>query len=228
MSVPSSVLNAFARESDKLQRLERYVRETIQPWCNDRGYPFKGRLKSLESLSEKIETGRFEKWSVLDDLYGCTIVIPTAAHEAGVLTFLRSAFEEIELRLRNSTQKAPDVFRFDSSRYIGKVRNQPGLELVSDISETYFEVQIPTAFEYAWSVVTHDLVYKGDAFDWRKERLAAQIKASVEQIELLISGFSFNVENMAASRHDESDAKQYIVEAFRGMINEVISATNAR
>lgn len=148
--------------------------------------------------------------------------MPTATDEARVLEFLAGAFETVQLRRRNSTQKAPDVFRFDSTRFVGKIEYTPGLDLPDGVTSVNFEVQIPTAFEYAWSVVTHDLVYKSDDFDWRKQRLAALLKASVEQSELLIAGFQSNVEIAPKSPHPESDTKQEIVEQFR---NLVISGT---
>jgi hypothetical protein len=95
-----------------------------------------------------------------------------------------------------------------------------GLPLPQELGLIKFEVQLPTAFEYAWSVVTHDLVYKTDDFDWRKARMAALLKAAVEQIELLISGFSANVGIIPQSSHPESDAKHEAVQAFKSLIEE--------
>ncbi|MFD5016726.1 hypothetical protein [Streptomyces chartreusis] len=219
MAIPSRTLNAFRRVEPILDTVDRYVSSTLRPWCDGQGYPFKGRKKELASLSEKLESGRYDRWSQIDDLYACTIVVPTAQHEDQILDFLAQAFQEVEVRKRNSTQKAPDVFRFDSTRFVGKIQNIPGLDLPEEASQIQFEVQIPTAFEYAWAVVTHDLVYKTNDFDWRKQRLAALLKASVEQSELLISGFQANVEVVPQSPHPESEAKQQIVEIFRTLIN---------
>jgi ppGpp synthetase/RelA/SpoT-type nucleotidyltranferase len=52
-----------------------------------------------------------------------------------------------------------------------------------------FEVQIKSAFDHAWSTATHDLTYKAQQIDWRRLRLAAQIKAIVEQLDVAILGF---------------------------------------
>ncbi|WP_406138252.1 hypothetical protein [Streptomyces sp. NBC_01089] len=198
--------------------MERHVSGTLRPYCDQRGYPYKGRKKQLVSLSEKLESGRYSRWSEVDDLYACTVVVPTAAHEDSVLGFLSDAFEEVEVRRRNSTQKAPDVFRFDSTRYIGRIESNPGLDLPEGVQNIQFEVQIPTAFEYAWAVVTHDLVYKSENFDWREQRLASLLKASVEQSELLIAGFQSNVSIVPKSAHPDSDAKNQIVDIFRGLV----------
>lgn len=220
MAVPSRLLNAYSQILADLDAVERYVAQTLRPWCDDRGYPFKGRKKTIESLSEKLESGRYNAWSDIDDLYACTVVVPTSTHEDAVLEFLSSVFTEVETRKRNSTNKQADIFRFDSTRFIGRMTWNPGLDLPEGVEAIQFEVQIPTAFEYAWAVVTHDLVYKADDFDWRKARLAALLKASVEQSELLIAGFEANVETIPKSPHPESDAKREVVHIFKMLIND--------
>ncbi|CAL9582328.1 hypothetical protein SUDANB176_05063 [Streptomyces sp. enrichment culture] len=220
MGVPSRILNHYSSEERNVEAVARLVSQTLRPWCDRKGFPFKGRRKSLQSLSEKLESGRYSKWSELDDLYACTIVLPTPQHEEATLEFLSQAFTPVQVRRRNSTKKAPDVFRFDSTRFIGTVRVGEGLPLPQELGLIKFEVQLPTAFEYAWSVVTHDLVYKTDDFDWRKARMAALLKAAVEQIELLISGFSANVGIIPQSSHPESDAKHEAVQAFKSLIEE--------
>jgi hypothetical protein len=157
---------------------------------------------------------------VVPTLYACTIVVPTATHETSVLDFLQKAFNLIELRLRNSTRKPPETFRFDCTRFIGVIREVPGLGLVPGAASIKFEVQIPSAFEHAWSFVTHDLVYKSSDVDWRKARLGAQLKAAVEQIELIIAGFESNLDFVSQSSYPETDAKQRIISRFQQLISE--------
>jgi ppGpp synthetase/RelA/SpoT-type nucleotidyltranferase len=215
MAVPSSVEEAYRRIEPALTALARYVRSTLRPWCDERDYLYQDRVKRLDSLAEKLETGRYERWSELDDLFACTIVIPTPTHEAAVIAFLEKAFQATELRRRNSTMKAPEVFRFDSTRFIGRVNIMGLSELPPGAEEIRFEIQIPTVFEHAWSVVTHDLAYKADDADWRRARLAAQLKAAVEQIELVIAGFEGNIDFVAQSAYPEVDARQRVVETFK-------------
>lgn len=147
-------------------------------------------------------------------------MVPTAAREDMVLVYLRRIFDEVELRRRNSTKKAPEIFRFDSTRFIGKLRITDGLELPPGVSSVRFEVQVPSAFEHAWVVVTHDLVYKSPDMDWRKARLAAQLKAGVEQIELIIAGFEANLDFVAQSSYPETDAKQGIIDTFQNLMSD--------
>lgn len=220
MPAPSRLEEVYSQAHPAIQAVGQYVASTIRPWCDSEGYLFSGRFKTIGSLAEKIESGRYESWSKLDDLYACRVVVPTPTHEPNVVGFLRTVFDEVELRARNSTQKAPDVFRFDSTRFIGRLRLTEGLDLPPGASAVLFEVQIPSAFEYAWAVVTHDLVYKAEDMDWRKARLAAQLKAAVEQIELIIAGFQANLDFVAQSSYPEIQAKQDLIDAFQAMMVE--------
>lgn len=219
MAVPTRVAEAFRESEEAVRAVERHAGDAIRIYCEDKGYLFSGRRKSLTSLAEKLESGRFEAWSEIDDLYACTIVVPTSSHELNVFQYLEAAFEKIEFRERNTTQKAPETFRFDASRFIGRIRNEVGQTLVPGASGISFEVQLLTAFEYAWQVATHDLVYKSDRIDWQRARLASQLKAAVEQIEMIIDGFESAVPNIPTSPHPETEAKIQVIETFQRLID---------
>ena len=163
----------------------------ISKFCEIHGYAFSSRIKTIESLAEKIETGRFKNWSNLDDLFACTIIIPTLLHEEEVTKFCKDIFQIERTTKRGQNRKSPDTFTFDSTRIYAKLRRSEDInnsELLN-IYHITFEIQIKSAFEHAWSVSNHDLVYKNDEIDWKKLRLAAQNKANVEQLDTLILAF---------------------------------------
>jgi hypothetical protein len=58
-----------------------------------------------------------------------------------------------------------------------------------NVTSIPFEVQVRSAFDHAWSVSTHALTYKSDVVDWKRQRVAAQIKAAVEQLDMLLLAF---------------------------------------
>ena len=180
--IPASVLQKHKYMRPYLDTLEQHVRDVVAGYCDRKGYAYAGRAKSSESLAEKIETGRFAKWSDLDDLFACTIVIPALTDEPEVLEFLKGAFMEARLRRRGSTRKDPAVFRFDTTRFIGRLRPSD-IDRNPVLTATSFEVQVRTAFEHAWSVTTHALTYKADQVDWRHQRLAAQLRSAIEQLD---------------------------------------------
>lgn len=212
MPEAEGIRQAFDRVQPLLADIQRYVRETLEPYCRSRKYIFFDRTKDLGSLSEKLESGRYSSWSDLDDLYACTIVVPVSAHEDGVLRKLDTSFDRYRIRSRSEAKKAPDVFRFDGVRWYGRIRPEAATLRQPGVGDVIFEVQVVTAFEYAWITVTHDLVYKADNADWQKDRLAAQLKAAVEQIEVIIAAFDTAAVAVLESPWPESEAKKAIIE----------------
>jgi hypothetical protein len=83
-----------------------------------------------------------------------------------------------------------------------------------------FEVQIRSAFEHAWSVTTHALAYKADGIDWKRLRLAAQLKATVEQLDALVTGFDAIAEELAEHTWPDVAAMQHIEKTFRDLFSD--------
>ena len=198
----------FSELEPYLPTVSRIVRETLVSFADPLGYAVVARTKTLESLSEKIETGRYSSWSSIDDLVAFTVVIPKIADEANVLQFLRNAFVEINLARRGTTKKQPDVFRFECTRFVGKLNRPEGIPPTEPAYGIVFEIQIRTAFEHAWSVTTHDLTYKNKQVSWERLRLAAQLKASIEQLDMLVAGFEDNARFIPGNPSPEIDARE--------------------
>ncbi|MDZ8033011.1 hypothetical protein [Nostoc sp. DedSLP04] len=191
MIYPSILERKYNEYSPFVKRVSDKVKSTLINFCESQGYAFTSRIKSVESLAEKIETGRFKKWSDLDDLFACTVIIPTLSHEEEVIQFCKNTFKVTHKVKRGQNRKAPDIFRFDSTRIYANLKKDNAINVDNELSiyNIIFEIQIKSAFEHAWSVSTHDLVYKSSEIDWKRLRLAAQIKANVEQLDTLILAF---------------------------------------
>jgi len=209
MIIAPSIKQEFERKYPFIEFLYNNVRVTLFNYCSNHGFAFTDRIKTIDSLSEKIETGRFKKWSDIDDFYACTIIIPNLNEEAKVLHFLKSTFNQVTLKKRGSSFKAPDVFRFDSTRFIATLK-QSGA--TSEISKINFEIQIKTAFEHAWSVSTHSLVYKTNEIDWKLLRIAAQLKSSVEQLDMIVSGAKQLNSHISEYNWPEVNIKKFILD----------------
>lgn len=185
MIVPAAVVRRHNQSQKYIQDFGAKIKERLLIYCEKQGYAFLWRIKELDSISEKIETGRYSKWSEIEDLFACSIIIPSLKHEEKVLEFLKVEYPLVKLTLRNSKKKAPDVFRFDSTRYISTMNFPDG-------SFQYFEVQIRTVFEHAWITTTHDLVYKNNILDWKRLRLASEMKANIELLDNIVMSFEEN------------------------------------
>lgn len=215
MIVPGVVARRYALQRDYVIEVSGRVKDIISRYAEDQRFPFVGRIKGIESLTEKLECGRYGRWREIDDLYACVVVMPTLHPEPDILGFLQERFEPVLIRRRGSTLKDPSVFRFDATRFVGRLRTDERLPEDSPLRSIRFEVQLRSAFEHAWSAATHHLAYKADQIDWRRLRLAAQLKASVEQLDQVLVGFDEAADRVAEHRWPEIDAKKLIEGFFR-------------
>src|SRR5690242_4916887 len=141
MITSAQILNKYRSVEPYLEIIQKRVRDSLLVLCEEEGYALvAARIKTLESVSEKVETGRFEGWAKLDDLVAATIVVPTLAQERRAVEFLQESFDQTVIRPRAGTLKAPDVFRFDCTRFIGHLRT-PDENARSPIHDIRFEVQ---------------------------------------------------------------------------------------
>lgn len=220
MIVPADIARKHKLSQPHVAFVAERVRDRVRAFCEERGFAYAGRTKDLESLAEKIESGRFQSWSDLDDVFACTIIIPTLSDEEAVLEFLRGQFAASAIRHRSEAQKDPSVFRFDATRFVGTLRPSPGADPTPETSQIRFEVQIRSAFEHAWSVTTHALSYKSDRVDWRRLRVAAQLKAAVEQLDGLVAGYENATNIIVEQRWPEIAAKKRIEETLRSRFDD--------
>src|SRR5207302_5642585 len=110
----------------QVRALAQEVRETILTFCEQNGFAFLARIKTVESLADKIEGGRYANWESLDDLFGCTIITPTLNEEAKVEAFCNSIFVLQFARRRGAPEKSFEVFRFDATRLYYKLKPTMG------------------------------------------------------------------------------------------------------
>lgn len=188
MKIPQEIRSAYEQEKVRYIRLRDEVRGFLGPKVEEFGWFYRGRVKDLESFALKVETGRVEEPSNMEDFFGCTIVVPNAAKilaaEQLVLEWYNFAYRRP--RFDDTTHKASHSFEFDDLRLYVRQR-----EIFSgrneDLKDLLFEVQIKTFLQHAWSVATHDLIYKGDVVSWPLERIAYQVKAMLEHAEFTIA-----------------------------------------
>jgi ppGpp synthetase/RelA/SpoT-type nucleotidyltranferase len=221
MYVSSKLRDRFDAATSHVQAVAGEVRDTLLNLCENRGYAFQYRTKTLDSLAEKIESGRYRGWWDIDDLFGCTVIVPTLDHEPLVEEFCNTAFLLHVARRRGATDKAADVFRFDATRLYYRLRPPP--DLADTNIEKYrllFEIQIKSAFDHAWATATHDLTYKSNSIDWRRLRLAAQMKAVVEQLDAAVLSFEQMAPFIAENPDRRLKIKKEINDHFARAITE--------
>lgn len=210
----SAIKQKYDFQQPYVKKLGELVNQTLMPFCEGNNYAYTYRYKSLNSLSEKIETGRYTTWESLEDLFAASIIIPDLNDEGNVVDFLSKVFEKEQLKKRGSSYKSSDVFRFDTTRFIGKLRPLKGFNQ-NQINKINFEIQIRTAFEHAWSVTSHSLTYKTDNIDWKILRLSAQLKASIEQLDMIVMGSKEIHKHITLHKWPELEYKINLLKFFK-------------
>ena len=186
MKIPTSIRTLHDELSENYSRLLVKVDEKISNF-KAKGWHYESRIKESESFALKIETGRCLDPKNMEDFFGCTLVVENLNAVAKAENLIKSLFELYERRPDSSTAttKPSDSFRFDDLRLYVKWRDDKDSK-PTGLEGMPFEVQIKTFLQHAWSIATHDLIYKSDEKEWSKERIAFQVKAMLEHAETSI------------------------------------------
>ncbi|MEB5888779.1 hypothetical protein [Enterobacter roggenkampii] len=189
MKIPLSIKELYA---SKVQLFEA-LKESVDTWVEgekESKWHYESRVKELESFALKFETGRFDSASIFDDFFGGMIVVPTHSEITKVENMLREKFTLVSKKPSDKSfaTYSPEHFVFDDLRLYLRFDKEKFLSpKVEVLDQLVFEVQIKTFLQHAWALSTHDLVYKSENISWSKHRVAYQVKAMLENIELSIS-----------------------------------------
>jgi ppGpp synthetase/RelA/SpoT-type nucleotidyltranferase len=188
MKVVKQLREIHQEAEEKFKRLATEVRETLKPKAEEYDWFFLCRIKTLESFALKVETGRVPDPLNMEDFFACTIIVPTFHQIEDAERLVKSLYDDHVRRptCDGATSKASYSFVFDDLRLYVRRRSQKSGKY-EDLTGLVFEVQIKTILQYAWSVATHDLIYKTDTVSWPRERIAYQVKAMLEHAEVAIA-----------------------------------------
>lgn len=172
------------------------------------------RTKQLESFALKLETGRVADPSRLEDFFACTLVVENLDQVKKAQSIIEENFTIKIQRPQDAaiTHKEPSSFQFDDLRLYVTLKTTDYMP-AEPLSEILFEIQVKTFLQHAWTLATHDLIYKADEINWSKERIAYQIKAMLEQAEVVISGVQnlMNVPEVVKENKETTEQKEILV-----------------
>ena len=188
MKIEQSVRLAHAELTDTYDKVQTQVSDLLEKTCAINRWYFEDRSKGQESYALKIYSGDADGY-LIEDFYACTIVVPNLRDVDAAKDLVATLFEVKETRPAEIIKSRPTDFNFDGLRIYCTLRTK------NNLNDFKFEVQIKTFLEHGWAQAAHDFSYKGDSISWAKERLAAQLKAILDNVDLSI----FEMETIAKS-----------------------------
>jgi hypothetical protein len=218
MKIPASIRSLYADQQESRDRLKDLVDCLLRPRLRD-GWHYESRVKTAESFTLKVESGRVQDLSAVEDFFAATIVVRNGLEIAEAEKIVIELFAGHERRppLDTETHKAPDQFPFDDLRHYVRWKDDPTIP-PSGLDGVLFEIQIKTFLQHAWSIATHDLIYKSDDANWGKMRIAFQIKAMLEHAEISIqeAGRLSECDSLA-----KSDARTNSIRTFISLMTDL-------
>ncbi len=186
MKIVTSIKSIYEERKPLYNNLKEEV-DTFFTSSKEDKWHYESRVKTLNSFGLKAETGRYKKLSELEDFFGACLVVENSSSIDTALNLIKRKFEVVYKRpkLERFTHKGPDSFVFDDLRLYLKIPLDPDRR-PKGIEELVFELQLKTYLQHAWSIATHQLIYKGDNISWASNRIAFQVKAMLEHAELSI------------------------------------------
>jgi ppGpp synthetase/RelA/SpoT-type nucleotidyltranferase len=185
------VVNSIRMIYQQRFSIYRALKNEVDTYFNsnkESNWHYESRIKELESFALKAETSRFNKISVLEDFFAATIVVDQQSSIPTAIELAKKKFSIDKQRPKDLqlTHKKPSSFVFDDLRLYLKLPEKESRP-PKPYTNVIFELQIKTFLQHAWSIATHDMVYKGNEVNWAQSRIAHQVKAMLEHAELSIS-----------------------------------------
>lgn len=199
--VEQSIRLEYEKRYELFKPLEQNVLDLIEKACKEKKWIFVHRVKELESYALKLLTGRTQQYEI-DDFLACTIVVPSLRDVDSAKTLVNSCFTVITEKPDEYVQSRPTEFNFDGIRLYCRLKASVKKNELDNLD---FEIQVKTLLDYAWSEATHDFSYKGGSVSWAKERLATQLKATLNSIDLSI----YDMETISNSPFLNKKNKKY-------------------
>lgn len=207
MKINSSIRAIYQEVRELHKLLEARVKEAFEGGKRKQWF-FLCRIKEEESFALKLETGRVSDPRTMEDFFACTLVVENRSSISEALNIVEDICDIVSRRPpdEGKTHKSPDEFCFDDLRLYVKLKASDQLP-PTPLNDIIFEIQIKTFLQHAWSIATHDLVYKGQNVDWGRARVAYQIKAMLEHAEISVERVDAMAESSLLAVTDEKIRK---------------------
>jgi len=165
-----------------IEALQREIGGLIEKHKVTLGVPLEGRVKTWDSIKEKIDRKSItiEKISELNDFIGIRIIVLFHNDLEVVRNFLIKDLNI--LQSDNLTEKLENnQFGYLSEHFLASIpKSWLQVPSYSDFGDLRVEIQLRTLAQHIWAVASHQLQYK------REESVPAPVKRTISRISALL------------------------------------------
>jgi putative GTP pyrophosphokinase len=159
--------------------------------------PIEHRVKSLDSLIEKIQRNSLPKdapLTGLPDLVGFRVVLVFRRDVPAVLNMIESTFEVLDSE--DTAHRLSEVqFGYQSHHCICRIPQEwSTIPSISGLESMKFEIQLRTAAQHIWAAASHKLQYKVES------SVPSPLRRSIHRVAALLETVDLEFERVLAER----------------------------
>lgn len=206
---------------DNISQIERFLKAVKSQFDDilidekiDLGFPLQHRIKTWDSIKDKIDSGRFNlKRTIfeLQDLVGLRIIILSLTDINRIVEIVERDFE-VSKKYNPAEKLNNDQFGYNSIHYILKIPNSwrtvPSLKNIEDFQ---FELQIRTLSQHIWAETSNAFEYKSAS------NVPRELLRSIGRISALLETVDFEIDRLILER------KSYIENLSKQPENESLN-----
>lgn len=215
--VPAELTAEYRLLEDSLVVLQEYLLTRLKAELSELSpVAIEPRIKGIESVYDKLQTGRYETLRDLNDLVGLKVVLLRRSLVADAILIARSSLQVLHEEVR---PQQPTDFSYSEPHLIVRPP-QDFCERHPELAGLSAELQFTTALQHALDMATHDFDYKGQSFSWGNFRIVAQLRGSLELVDNLIDGAESLglLARQGASVPEEYQRRQQLLEVLAAAI----------
>ncbi len=193
--------NEFESSYSQIERFLKSVKNQFEEILIDEkidlGFPLQFRIKTWDSIREKIESGRFNlKKSIfeLQDLIGLRIIILSLTDIKKIVDIVERDFE-VSKKYNTVEKLNDDQFGYNSLHYVLKIpdswRAVPSLKHLENFQ---FELQIRTLSQHIWAETSNAFEYK------TASNVPRELLRSIGRISALLETVDFEIDRLILER----------------------------
>ncbi len=190
----------YAVHSPRAHRLVEALCEQLQRILDSRdialGVPIESRVKSLQSLEDKLERKSLELANLLDldDLIGIRIIL-LFQRDVSIVSDLISKTFSILSTEDTAARLAETQFGYQSLHHVIQMpKTWLEVPTLADLGDLRAEIQVRTLAQHIWAVASHKLQYK------HEQSVPPSIRRSIHRVSALLETVDLEFERVLTDR----------------------------